>query len=118
MMYGSETRPRFAPARYGSRKQTVRDAAHILDLLVKNAFPRMADTVPGRNGISGSCWIHRYKLVTLRARVKNELQHSPTEPGHAEGPVAVESKDGQKQLLELPLQFWAGIIYGRICWSC
>ena len=51
--------------------------------------------------------IHRYKLVTLRARVKNELQHLALNQGMQKG-WSLWSKDGQMQLLELPLAVLAG----------
>ncbi|MGZ4845830.1 MAG: IS110 family RNA-guided transposase [Candidatus Angelobacter sp.] len=90
------------------RKQKTdrRDAAHILDLLVKNSFPRIwTPSRPERD--QRQMLIHRYKLVTLRVRVKNELQHLALNQGMQKG-RSLWSKDGQKQLLDLPLQFWAG----------
>jgi transposase len=52
--------------------------------------------------------IHRYKLVTLRARAKNELQHLALNKGIQKG-RSLWSKEGQKLLLEMPLDFWAGV---------
>jgi transposase len=90
------------------RKQKTdrRDAEHILDLLVKNSFPRIW-TPSRQERDQRQLLIHRYKLVTLRARVKNELQHLALNQGMQKG-RSLWSKDGQKQLLDLPLQFWAG----------
>src|SRR5262249_50863115 len=51
--------------------------------------------------------IHRYKLVTLRVRVKNELQHLAMNQGMQRG-RSLWSREGQKRLQELPLAFWAG----------
>jgi transposase len=83
-----------------------RDAAHILDLLVKDDFPRI--WMPSRQERDQrQLLIHRYKLVTLRVRVKNELQHLALNQGMQKG-RALWSKAGQKLLLDLPLQFWAG----------
>jgi transposase len=89
------------------RKQKTdrRDAAHILELLVKNNFPRIW-TPSRQERDQRQLLIHRYKLVTLRARVKNELQHLALNQGMQKG-RSLWSKDGQKQLLELPLQFRA-----------
>ena len=90
------------------RKQKTdrRDAAHILDLLVKDDFPRI--WVPSRQERDQrQLLIHRYKLVTLRTRVKNELQHLALNQGMQKGRT-LWSRAGQKQLLDLPLQFWAG----------
>lgn len=83
-----------------------RDAAHILELLVKDDFPRIW-TPSRQERDQRQLLIHRYKLVTLRVRVKNELQHLALNQGMQKG-RSLWSKDGQKQLLDLPLQFWAG----------
>lgn len=83
-----------------------RDAAHILDLLIKDDFPRIW-TPSRQERDQRQLLIHRYKLVTLRVRVKNELQHLALNQGMQKG-RSLWSKDGQKQLLDLPLQFWAG----------
>lgn len=89
------------------RKQKTdrRDAEHILDLLVKDRFPRIW-TPSRQERDQRQLLIHRYKLVTLRARVKNELQHLALNQGMQKG-RSLWSKDSQKQLLDLPLQFWA-----------
>jgi len=90
------------------RKQKTdrRDAAHILDLLLKNEFPRIW-TATRRERDQRQLLIHRYKLVTLRARVKNELQHLALNQGLQKG-CRLWSKAGQKLLLDLPLAPWAG----------
>jgi transposase len=83
-----------------------RDALHILELLVKDDFPRI--WMPSRQERDQrQLLIHRYKLVTLRARVKNELQHLALNQGMQKG-RSLWSKAGQKLLLDLPLQLWAG----------
>jgi transposase len=91
------------------RKQKTdrRDAAHILDLLLHNAFPRIW-TPSKQERDQRQLLIHRYKLVTLRARVKNELQHLALNKGMQKG-RSLWSKEGQKQLLELALDRWAGV---------
>jgi hypothetical protein len=82
-----------------------RDAAHILDLLVKDDFPRI--WTPSRQERDHrQLLIHRYKLVTLRVRVKNELQHLAMNQG-MQKKRSLWSKEGQKQLRALPLAFWA-----------
>jgi transposase len=90
------------------RKQKTdrRDAAHILDLLLKNDFPRIW-TPSKQERDQRQLLIHRYKLVTLRARVKNELQHLALNQG-MQRKARLWSKEGQKLLRELPLQHWAG----------
>jgi transposase len=83
-----------------------RDALHILELLVKDDFPRI--WMPSQQERDQrQLLIHRYKLVTLRARVKNELQHLALNQGMQKG-RSLWSKAGQKVLLDLPLQLWAG----------
>jgi transposase len=90
------------------RKQKTdrRDAAHILDLMIKDDFPRIW-TPSKQERDQRQLLIHRYKLVTLRARVKNELQHLALNKGMQKG-RSLWSKEGQKLLLEMPLDFWAG----------
>jgi transposase len=89
------------------RKQKTdrRDAAHILDLLLKNDFPRI--WTPSRaERDQRQLLIHRYKLVTLRVRVKNELQHLALNQGMQKG-RSLWSREGQKAFRELSLQYWA-----------
>jgi transposase len=50
--------------------------------------------------------LHRYKLVTIRARVKNELQHLCLNQG-VQRKHKLWSQAGQKVLRELPLKPWA-----------
>jgi transposase len=50
--------------------------------------------------------LHRYKLVTMRARVKNELQHLCLNQG-VQRKRKLWSQAGQKVLRELPLKPWA-----------
>jgi transposase len=51
--------------------------------------------------------LHRYKLVTIRARVKNELQHLCLNKG-VQRKHKLWTKAGQQVLRELPLKAWAG----------
>ncbi len=77
------------------RKQKTdrRDAAHILDLLLKGDFPRI--WTPSREERDQrQLLIHRYKLVTLRVRVKNELQHLAMNQGMQKG-RSLWSREGQ-----------------------
>ena len=82
-----------------------RDAAHILDLLMKDDFPRIWTPSPAERD-DRQLLIHRYKLVTLRVRVKNELQHLAMNQGVQKG-RSLWSREGQKRLQELPLAPWA-----------
>jgi len=82
-----------------------RDAAHILDLLMKDDFPRIW-TPSRQERDQRQLLMHRYKLVTLRVRVKNELQHLALNQGMQKS-RSLWSKAGQKLLFDLPVQFWA-----------
>src|SRR5216684_5767354 len=90
------------------RKQKTdrRDAAHILDLVLKNDFPEIwTPSIAQRD--QRQLLIHRWGLVRLRARTKNELQHLAMNKG-VQKKARLWSKTGQKLLRELPLQYWAG----------
>ena len=90
------------------RKQKTdrRDAAHILDLLLKNDFPQIwTPSIAQRD--QRQLLIHRWGLVRLRARAKNELQHLAMNKG-VQKKAKLWTVAGQKLLRELPLQYWAG----------
>jgi transposase len=62
-------------ASYVRRQKTDRrDAGHILQLLVEGRFPRIW-TPSTEMRDHRQLLVHRHKLVQLRTRVKNELQH-------------------------------------------
>src|SRR5437868_4592981 len=82
------------------QKTDKRDAAHILKLLVEGRFPRI--WMPSRQLL-----LHRHKLVIIRARVKNELQHLCLNKG-VQRKHKLWTKAGQQVLHELPLKLWAG----------
>ena len=87
------------------QKTDRRDAAHLLELLVEGRFPRIWVPSSGERD-QRQLLIHRYKLVTLRARVKNELQHLALNQG-MQKKRKLWSEAGQKLLRELPLKPWA-----------
>jgi transposase len=91
------------------RKQKTdrRDAALILELLMKDDFPRIW-TPSKQERDQRQLLIHRYKLVMLRARVKNELQHLAMNQGMQKG-RALWTKEGQKLLEQVRLDYWAGV---------
>ncbi len=71
------------------QKTDKRDAGHILKLLVEGRFPRI--WMPsGEVRDLRQLLMHRYKLVTMRARVKNQLQHLAMNKGHAARGQAME----------------------------
>jgi len=93
-------------ASYVRRQKTdKRDAAHILKLLVEGRFPRL--WVPEREQRDlRQLLIHRHKLVEIRSRVKNGLQHLALNQG-MQKKQRLWSAVGQQALRELPLQPWA-----------
>src|SRR5438309_1445163 len=62
-------------ASYVRRQKTdKRDAAHILKLLLEGRFPRL--WIPdAQQREQRQLLLHRHKLVEIRSRVKNGLQH-------------------------------------------
>jgi len=62
---------------------------------------------PAERGRSAATLLHRYKLVILRARVKNELQHLCLNQG-VQRKRKLWSKADSRCLRELSLRRWAG----------
>jgi transposase len=88
------------------QKTDKRDAAHILKLLVEARFPRIWMPSSEVRDLR-QLLLHRYKLVIMRARVKNELQHLCLNQG-VQRKHKLWTKAGQQILRELPLKPWAG----------
>jgi transposase len=88
-----------------AQKHDRRDAALILKLLIEGRFPRIW-TPSGTEKDLRQLLIHRYKLVRIRAQVKNELQHLAMNQGVTKK-QKLWSKAGEKVLRELPLKPWA-----------
>jgi transposase len=88
------------------RKQKTdrRDAEHILSLLCEGRFPRIWVPSPGMRD-SRQLLLHRHKLVQMRTRVKNELQHLALNQG-VQQKRKLWTQAGRKQLEWLPLQGW------------
>jgi transposase len=91
------------------RKQKTdrRDAAHILTLLLENRFPKLW-TPSRQERDQRQLLIHRHKLVQIRTRVKNSLQHLALNQG-VQKKQKLWSKPGQKILLQLPLEGWTAV---------
>ncbi len=89
------------------RKQKTdrRDAGHILKLLRENRFPRLWRPNAAARDLR-QLLIHRYKLVGIRGRVKNGLQHLMLNRG-VQLKRKLWSQAGQQALRELPLHGWA-----------
>lgn len=87
------------------QKTDKRDAAHILKLVVQGRFPRL--WMPDREQRDlRQLVLHRHKLVEIRSRVKNELQHLSMNKG-MQKKRTLWSQAGQKMLRQLPLKPWA-----------
>ena len=87
------------------QKTDKRDAAHILKLLVERRFPRLWTPDREQRDLR-QLVLHRHKLVEIRSRVKNELQHLSMNKG-MQKKATLWSQAGQKMLRELPLKPWA-----------
>src|ERR1700682_1757881 len=87
------------------QKTDKRDAAHILKLVVEGRFPRLW-TPNGEQRDLRQLVLHRHRLVEIRSRVKNELQHLALNKG-MQRKAKLWSQAGQKLLRELPLKPWA-----------
>ena len=90
------------------RKQKTdrRDAGHILRLLLEQRFPRL--WVPtGEQRDLRQLLIHRHKLVEIRTRVKNGLQHLAMNRG-VQKKSSLWSPRGRAFLKDFALEGWAG----------
>ena len=87
------------------QKTDKRDAAHILKLIVEGRFPRLWTPDREQRDLR-QLVVHRHKLVEIRSRVKNELQHLSLNKGMQKR-NQLWSAPGQKALRELPLKPWA-----------
>lgn len=87
------------------QKTDRRDAAHIMKLLAEGRFPRIWMPSSQVRDLR-QLLLHRYKLVIIRTRVKNELQHLCLNQG-VQRKRKLWSQAGQKLLRELPLRPWA-----------
>jgi transposase len=88
------------------QKTDKRDAAHILKLLRENRFPRLWVPTAEPRDIR-QLLIHRHKLVEIRSRVKNGLQHLAMNRG-MQKKRQLWSAAGQLALRGLALPPWAG----------
>jgi transposase len=87
------------------QKTDKRDAGHVLKLLIEGRFPRL--WVPSREIRDlRQLLIHRHKLVQIRSRVKNGLQHLAMNQG-MQKQARLWSAAGQQALRQLPLAGWA-----------
>jgi transposase len=100
---GDAARIRASDAR--QQKHDKRDARLLLQLLAEHRFPRI--WVPSREQKDlRQLLMHRYKLVRIRAQVKNRLQHLAMNQ-RVLRKRKLWSVAGQQELRELPLAPWA-----------
>ncbi len=83
------------------QKTDRRDAAHILKLLLEGRFPRLWRPDAEQRDLR-QLLIHRHRLVQIRTRVKNGLQHLAMNRG-MQKKSKLWSEVGQRAFLELPL---------------
>lgn len=87
------------------QKTDKRDAGHILKLVVEGRFPRLWTPDREQRDVR-QLVLHRHKLVEIRSRVKNELQHLSLNKG-MQRKGRLWSQAGMQSLRELPLKPWA-----------
>jgi transposase len=87
------------------QKTDKRDAAHLLKLLMEDRFPRVWTPNAEVRDLR-QLLIHRHRLVAIRARVKNGLQHLALNRGLRKQ-RKLWTEAGQREFLALPLQGWA-----------
>src|SRR5207302_9229131 len=87
------------------QKTDKRDAAHILKLVVEGRFPRLWTPDREQRDLP-QLVLHRHKLVIIRSRVKDELQHLSLNKG-MQKKRRLWSQAGLQLLRELPLKPWA-----------
>jgi transposase len=87
------------------QKHDKRDARLLVQLLAEERFPRIWTPSSEQKDLR-QLLIHRYKLVRVRAQVKNGLQHLAMNQGVLKK-RKLWSKAGEKVLRELPLAPWA-----------
>lgn len=89
------------------QKTDQRDAEHILRLLLEKRFPRLwRPSAEMRN--QRQLLIHRHKLVEIRTRVKNGLQHLAMNRG-MQKKSRLWTGQGMAEFLQLTLPGWASI---------
>jgi transposase len=88
------------------RKQKTdrRDAAHVLELLLTNRFPRIWVPTPAERDLR-QLVLHRVKLVQLRTKVQNQLQAMAMGQGVCRK-KKLWSVRGRAELESLPLDRW------------
>ena len=87
------------------QKTDKRDAGHILTLLLEKRFPKLWVADRQQRDIR-QLLTHRHKLVSVRTRLKTELQHLALNQG-VQKKRQLWNKEGRALLLNLPLEGWS-----------
>ena len=86
------------------QKTDRRDAQHVLKLLLEGRFPRLWVPTAAMRDLR-QLLLHRHKLVGMRTRIKNELQHLALNQG-VRRRYKLWSQAGRQLLESLPLSGW------------
>src|ERR1700692_526804 len=104
LLIGDAARIRAAAVR--KQKNDERDADHLLELLESGKFPAIWVPSPEERDLR-QLLLHRHKLVELRTRIKNQLQHVALDQG-LQKKRQLWTERGRQWLLQLALAPWAG----------
>ena len=86
------------------QKTDRRDASHILTLLIEKRFPKIWTPNQDQRD-QRQLLLHRHRLVQMRTRIKNELQHLALNQG-VQKKRQLWTAEGRKELEKLALQGW------------
>ena len=86
------------------QKSDARDAAHLLELMLQDRFPRIWVPSPAERDLR-QLLLHRHKLVQMRTQVKNQLQHLALNQG-VRRQHRLWSRAGRELLEQLALPPW------------
>lgn len=86
------------------QKTNERDAAHMLELMLQDRFPRIWVPSPAERDLR-QLLLHRHKLVQMRTQVKNQLQHLALNQG-VQRQHRLWSRAGIELLEQLNLPPW------------
>ena len=90
------------------QKTDVRDAEHLLRLLMEGRFEQLRIWIPtAEQRDVRQLVLHRHRLVQMRTRVKNQLKAVALNEGVGRQP-GLWSRRGREQFVQLPLPAWTG----------
>ncbi len=86
------------------QKTDERDALNIMDVMCTGRFPHIWVPTPAQRD-TRQLLLHRHRLVQMRTRIKNQLQHLALNHG-IQKKYKLWTKAGRQLLEQLPLQGW------------